>query len=378
VSAFWLLVVATVAYAVGPQPLAAPADAITVTTATPNLESVIYNAPPGATFYFTAGRYDDFQFEPKTGQTYLAQPGAVLASATKSFAFECFDHPADNVTIQNFTIDGYLPPYQCGVIQSGVIEKHGQHWTVRDCEIRNCNSGGGAVLFDYSRIINCYIHHCDQIGFKMFGQSPQFLNNHVAYNNLAHKFAVNDEAGGSKFWNTTGLRCSGNEFDHNVGCGVWCDFNNSEGRIDHNNCHDNTYNGIYQEIGGAMTIEHNTCANNGAEFTMNGWLDGAGVAVEASHDVTVRDNTITDNTNGIGLIASERGDPAWQIKNVLVYDNTVSGTRKQTGVCWDGKGAAPWDGSTWRQNVYQLPAGASFLWQGKSLTLQRWQAAGNN
>jgi len=364
--------------AAGPQPTTAPYGAIVVSPDTKNLASAIDNAPPGATIYFDSGRYVDLRIEPKTGQIYLAQQGAILASSKSSYAFECFALPADNVTIQNFTIDGYLPQYQCGVIQSGIIGKSGTHWTVKNCEVRNCLNGGGIVLFDYSRIIGCYIHHCDQIGIKMFGQSPKFLNNHVAYNNLAHKFPVNDEAGGSKFWATSGLRCSTNEFDHNVGCGIWCDNKNIDGWIDHNNCHDNTYNGIYQEIGGAMVIEENTCTDNGTEYTLAGWLDGAGIAIEASENVTVRYNIVRGNANGIGLIASQRGSPTWEIKNVSVYGNTISMTKGQTGLCWDGKCPAPWNGSTWWQNNYQLSHTASFLWQGNQLTLAQWKSAGNN
>jgi parallel beta-helix repeat protein len=215
-------------------------------------------------------------------------------------------------------------------------------------------------LFD-SQIIGCYIHNCDQIGFKLLGNSTSITYSHVSYNNLAHKFAVNDEAGGSKFWNTTDAVCSHNEFDHNVGCGIWLDFENSGAEIDHNYVHDNTYNGIYQEIGGSATIEYNTCNNNGTEYTLQGWLDGAGIAVEASHDVIVRNNTLNGNKNGIGLIASERGDPSWQIQNVVVTGNTVIGTKWQTGMCWDGVCPEPWAGATWTNNTYQLIAGSDFL-----------------
>ena len=375
----WLihLALSVLSVTYGPQPLAAPPGALIVTPTTPG---VIWNAPPGATLYFKAnlGNYNDLQIEPKDNQTYLAEDGVILTSSVMSYAFECFDRPANNVTIKNFIIDGYLPPNQAGVVQAGTIEKHGSNWNLINCEIKNCTWGGGACLFDGSTIEGCHFHNCDQIGFKMFGTGCQFLGNHVHDCNQARKYPVNNEAGGCKFWNTTNLVCSGNEFDHNIGCGIWLDNENTKAQIDHNKCHDNTYNGIYQEIGGSATIEFNTCYNNGLEFNLPGWLDGAGIAVEASHDVIVRNNTIYNNQNGIGLIATNRGDASWQIQNVLVQGNQLTGNHNQIGCCWDGQCPAPWTGSVWLQNFYQLPMGASFLWQGKSMTLQQWQAAGNN
>ncbi len=309
---------------VGPQTLSPPPEAVVVSPDTPGLQNVITGRPPGTTFFFTAGNYVDLQIVPKSGQTYLMQQGGVLTSRKLSYAFECFDVPANDVTIQNFTIDGYLPPFQCGAIQSGIQGKFGRHWKVVDCEVRNCLNGGGIVLFDFSRISGSYIHHCDQIGVKLFGRSPAIVGSEIAYNNLNHRFAVNDEAGGSKFWATSGLLVADCHWHHNVGCGIWCDNENKNGWIIGNNCHDNTYNGIYQEIGGPMVIENNVCADNGSEYKQPGWLDGAGIAVEASQGVTVRNNTLSGNTNGIGLIATERGKPEWAIQDVMVAENKIT------------------------------------------------------
>lgn len=361
----------------GPQPLPRPEGAIVVSPAMPDPLRVIARAPENATIYFTAGKYVDLQIIPKRGQTYMMEQGGVLTSQTLSYAFQCFDSPVDDVTIQNFTIDGYRPPKQCGVIQSGVQGKFGRHWRVTNCEVRNCIGGGGIVLLDYSHIRGCHIHHCDQIGVKLFGQSPSIVGSEIAYNNLNRKFAVNDEAGGSKFWATSGLLVADCHWHHNIGCGIWCDFENHGGWIVGNDCHDNTYNGIYQEIGGPMVIEHNTCTGNGAEFNEPGWLCGAGIAVEASHGVVVRNNVVSGNTNGIGLIATDRGKPEWQIRKVDVCRNQITMNKGATGICWY-KCPPPWKGAEFRENKYELSGDAYFAWENKKLTLEEWRAAGND
>ena len=70
---------------------------------------------------------------------------------------------------------------------------------------------------------------------------------------------------------------------------------NHGGWIVGNDCHDNTYNGIYQEIGGPMVIEHDTYTGNRTEFN-----EPAGCAVqaliEASHGVIMRNNVVSGNT----------------------------------------------------------------------------------
>ncbi len=333
-------------------------------------------AAENATIYFTAGTYRDLQVQPKIGQTYVGQKGATLASERLLYAFECFDRPVDSVKIRNLTIDGYAPPYQCGAIQAGVIGKCGRYWNVVNCEIRN-SATGGVVLFDYSLISGSSIHHCGQIGFKMFGQSPAIYKSEIVYNNPHRKFDVYDEAGGCKFWATAGAAIEDNQFHHNVGCGIWCDNDNHDGVIRDNECSDNTLAGIYQEIGGPMLIEGNTCVNNGTGYNQPGWLHGAGISIEASAGVLVRNNTISNCANGIGLIATERGNAKWQIKDVMVCDNRVAMNRGATGICWDGTCPAPWSGATFRNNKYEIKS-AGFLWRGNPLSLEQWKKAGQD
>ena len=89
-----------------------PEGAIRFGPSDPNLASRIADAPESASFYFAAGEYIDLQIEPKAGQKFIGEFGARLTSHTKIYAFDCFDRPVENVTIENLVIDGYLPPVQ--------------------------------------------------------------------------------------------------------------------------------------------------------------------------------------------------------------------------------------------------------------------------
>lgn len=330
---------------------------------------MIADAPEGATLYFASGIYVDLQIEPKAGQNFIGQQGAKLTSQSKSYAFDCFDRPVEDVTIDNLVIDGYFPPVQAAAISGG------KRWQVKNCEVRN-SAAGGIQLRDGSTVENCYIHHCQQLGIKLFGRSPRVRHSEIAYNNPDHKYDVYWEAGGSKFWQTTDILIEDNYFHDNVGNGIWLDCDNS-GIVRGNRCENNTLAGIYQEIGGQLLIEDNTCINNGTEYKAD-WLHGAGIVVEASQNVTIRKNTIRDCANGVGIIATSRGEDRWTIKNIVVSQNTISMFKGRTGVAWDEKSPPPWDEIRFADNHYTLASPVMFVWKPGTISYQEWQQTGED
>ncbi len=349
---------------------AAPQGAMVLHSSDPNLAGVIADAPEGATLYFASGIYSDLQIEPKAGQRFIGELGARLRSQTKTYAFACFDRPVENVTIENLVIDGYLPPVQAAAISGG------KNWRVKNCEVRN-SAAGGIQLRDGSTVENCYIHRCQQLGIKLFGQSPILRHCEIANNNPDHKYDVFWEAGGSKFWQTTDILIEDNYFHDNVGNGIWLDCDNT-GIVRANRCDNNTLAGIYQEIGGQLVIEDNTCTNDGTEYKQAGWLHGAGITVEASQNVTVRKNTIRGCANGVGIIATSRGEDRWTIKDIVVIQNTISMAAGRTGVVWDEKAPAPWDEVHFAENWYTLAEPDMFAWQPGTISYHEWQAAGED
>ena len=77
-----------------------------------------------------------------------------------------------------------------------------------------------------------------------------------------------------------------------------------------------------------------------------------------------------ETQNGIGLIASDRGKPEWQIRNVDVCRNQITMNKGATGICWY-KCPPPWKGAEFRENKYELSGDAYFAWENKKLTLRR-------
>ena len=133
------------------------------------------------------------------------------------------------------------------------------------------SAAGGIQLHDGSTVENCYIHHCEQLGIKLFGQSPTLKHSEIANNNPNRKYDVLWEAGGSKFWQTSDILIEDNYFHDNVGYGIWLDCDNT-GVVRGNRCDNNTMAGIYQEIGGKLLIENNTCTNDGSDYRPTDWL----------------------------------------------------------------------------------------------------------
>ncbi len=352
---------------VGPQPgVTAPLGAIllSASNSTATNQAILDNAAAGATFFFAAGTYYDLRILPKTGQSFSGEFGAVMTSATQ---FDAFENTADNVTVKNLTIDGYVPdPYNASV-------NGGVGWQVLNCEVRNSATWGIWTL-DNSVIDSNYVHHNHKAGIAPHGNNDRVTNNEVAFNNWLYEFDPFNEAGGSKFWACTNLLVANNNFHDNGGYGIWCDGNCSNVTIQDNWVHDEGLSGIQYEISGQALIQGNLSENNGLHYFSTDWPDGDGIRVKTSHDVTVQYNIVRNNKNGI-VGESFSTDAGTFANNVFQY-NAVTMLQGTSGIWWQS-GSFP-SGSTWIDNTYTLSGIAALAWSsGTHLTLAQWQALGN-
>ncbi len=120
-------------------------------------------------------------------------------------------------------------------------------------------------------------------------------------------------------------------------------------------------------------------------FVNTAWLDGAGILVNTSKNVTISGNMVVDNNDGIGITYTDRGTSEVygirEARNILVENNTVRLSSGQTGLVTNVTSndvfSAAWNnrfvGNTYTNNTGSTTAWA---WDRRSLTFAEWQAYG--
>ena len=223
---------------VGPQTaITCPAGAFLIAPNHPGdfIPSIINSHPPGTTFCLQAGVHAlNRSISPRTGDTYVGEYGAILdgtgwtTTNDTQAAFRVYDDPndpndpsadIDSVTIRNLVIRN-MP--QWGIHGFRLTD----HWTIEYNEIASNRWG---LLFgpDFT-IRNNYIHH--NVGPNPSSPNPAergggyvgqlasnttFDSNEIAYNGREQK--VGNASANVTFRN--------NFVHHNVGDGIWYDFN---------------------------------------------------------------------------------------------------------------------------------------------------------
>jgi len=306
--------------------------------------------------------------------------GHTVETSVTPFAFY---GQADNVTIQNLTIEKYATPAQNGAILCAVIQNRapqGHNWIVKNNTIR-LNHGGGIFASDRMQILNNNVYRNGQMGLLGDGDAVLVQGNEIAYNNYAG-YEPGWEAGGTKFVGTTNIIIRGNYSHDNKGTGLWLDYKNSSALIENNHTSHNQLYGIQQEIGGSVIIRNNVVENEGSNPTAPStamWYSG-GIVVSASGPAEVYGNTVTNCVNGIGAIHGDRGAD-FLVKGLNVHDNTIvqnGGTA--AGIIKTGSDDSIF--SSWnnhfQHNTYTLTNGANYNWMNGDKTKSEWVAYGND
>ena len=349
-----------------------------------DLQAAVNAHPPGTTFLIKAGRHRRQSVVPKTGNSFIGEPGAILdGENVVPYAFHLGVQPYPNdVRIQRLIIERYAPPPQHGAIMAGQAGRGRRDsaagWVVEGCEIRN-NAAGGIRLGHKMKVLRNNIHHNGQVGISGIGDSVLVEDNEIAYNNDQKTFRSGWVAGGAKFIRTRWLVVRGNYVHHNGGNGLWTDIDNIHTLYEHNRVTDNAAQGIFHEISYDAVIRHNVVERNGFGRGRHPLLYGAGILVAHSVNVDVHGNTVANNYNGIAGIQQRRGSGEYGprlLQNLYVHDNTITMAQGRTGVA-DGTGdPAVFTGrnNRFQNNTYHLgPNPKYFTWMNKPQTLMDWQ-----
>lgn len=318
--------------------------AATTATEAPSFDFVVpdngdfADAPANARILVREGVYN-VEVYVKHDQEWIAENAKVVFDGQNKIDHAFISTDATNVVIEGFEIRNYAAPAQRGAIERLSPDDWFNNpvwgpggWTVRKVWVHH-NAGAGIVLSrDGARIEKSIIEYNGQIGVKMlFGSNQVVAGNTIRFNNPNRSYDPSWEAGGTKFWDTRNLTVAANIVHDNQGPGLWADFNNQNWRVEFNTVFSNSGPGIYHEIGRSAVIRENTIINNGhidgVSCDCGIWERNAGIFIANSGPVTVKNNYLRDNQNGIGFVEQDRVNPAsgeiWPTSGVVEANNTV-------------------------------------------------------
>ena len=299
-----------------------------------DLQAVVDANPPGTTYCLGAGIHQNQTIRPKSNDTYIGEPGAVMDGGLATrYAFRSIfepnaSAPTVNVTIQGLTIQRYASASSVReqISPEGAIEGQ-EGWLIEGNLIRdnisgislgraNWGWGDGAIIRDNRILENA------EIGVEINGSNILFEHNELAGNGWA--LTDRDRAwsgGGSKFtdqrvWVDTqfsesisrertpedNLVIRRNHVHSNIGIGLWLDVNNRYAIIAENLVESNYGSGILDELSANTTIRNNVIRNNRAGNTVRGVWGGAEILVVNSQGGDVYENEVTVSGTGRAVV----------------------------------------------------------------------------
>ena len=355
-----------------------PADAILVSPGQ-SIQSAVDANPAGTTFIIKAGIHTQQSVTPKNTQRFTGEPGAILdGQGITAHAFAAGG--VNGVIIEGLLIRNYNNPLQTGVIRT---LGGSPNWLIQYNEFTN-NHGASIYASNGWTLRGNNIHHNHQIGISAAGSDITLEGNEIAYNNTD----LHDphwEAGGSKFVRCVNLIVRDNYVHHNHGPGLWTDWDNIDILYENNTVRDNFGPGIFHEASFDAVIRNNLVEGNGFGYTA--WLDGAGILVNSSKNVTITGNTVRSNNDGIGVTYTDRGTSETygirEARNILVENNTIVMSSGQTGIVTNLTSndvfSTAWQNRFVGNNhVNNTGSATPLAWDRNSLTWNQWRSAGHD
>ncbi|MCC7208854.1 MAG: right-handed parallel beta-helix repeat-containing protein [Anaerolineae bacterium] len=322
------------------------------------LQAVVDANPPGTTFCLAAGTHQNQTIRPRTGDTYIGLPGAIMDGGnTTRFAFHSLfapnqAEPIRNVTVRGLTIQRYASQTSIkGFLSPEGAVEGGEGWRIEGNVIQdnvlgislgkaNWGWGDGSVIRN-NRILNN-----SEMGVEINGSNIVFEYNELAGNG----WALNDRdrvwaGGGSKFTDqdvwvdstygptikrylergpNEGLVIRNNHVHSNVGIGLWLDVYNRNAIIEDNLVEENYGSGIMDELNVNTTIRNNVVRNNRKDNNTGGLWGGAEILIVNSEQGDVYNNDVTVSGRGRGIIMIyESYRNQWPSRDYTVYENTI-------------------------------------------------------
>lgn len=344
-----------------------------------NAQAAVDAHPEGTAFVLTSGVHHGFSVKPRSGQSFHAEPGAVLDGGGRvASAFYAFrspdDAPPNKVSIQGagktepLVVRNYssAPREQVGAIHCHVDTRPrlglADGWTLQWLEVKD-NWSTGIRACNNMMVRENSIHHNGQLGIGgSWAHAVVVEGNEIWANKTRPEVDPNWEAGGAKFALTNGLVVLNNYVHDNQATGLWTDIEAWNTNYEGNVVVNNAGAGIQHEISHAARIVSNTVVGNG--WSYHEWLWGAGIVVAASDNVEVTGNLVRGNANGIAGIQQNRVNRSsvpYLLTDLWVHDNTIDASGG-SGVVQDDNDRGVWSRNRFERNTYRN--GSWFTWEG--------------
>jgi hypothetical protein len=296
-------------------PAEPPAGAVVVEPGV-SLSQATDESPEGTTFWLApgvhtlpGGEFD--QVVPKSGNTYIGAPGAVLdGERTAKYAFA---GDGADVTISYLTVTGFVPPQQEGVVN----HDSAPGWTIEHSTIEN-NDGAGLMGGSNLTVRYSCLRDNGQYGANVYEKNDDqrrvlFHHNEIVGNNTGDWEARIEGcgcSGGVKFWAAVGVVFRDNWVHDNRGVGVWADTNNADFLLEGNLIEDNDSVGFFYEISYNAVVRNNVFRRNVlVDGPEDSFPNGAIYLSESGGDpsapgrpvIEIVGNLFVDNWNGVTL-----------------------------------------------------------------------------
>jgi parallel beta-helix repeat protein len=329
-----------------------------------NAQSIVNAHGAGTTYIVKAGTHQrNFSVQPKSGDTFCGEPGAVLDGGRSLRA--AFFGRATNVTLDSITVQQYATGRQVGAISP---DRAATGWVVRNVSALR-NYWAGLEAANGMKILGGHYNDNDQLGISgnaatgvvldgLDGDPTTFDGPEMARNHTLHD-SCEYEAGGIK-WDAGQLTIR-NAHVHDNDCrGMWADINAHDALIENNLVENNRDEGIYYEISESAVIRDNRIYGNGAGGGRS-WYWAGGITVASSFNVEVYGNRLSGNYNGITGTQQTRTEytpPAHLLDHYHVHDNLICATSGShpTGVVADNGANLAVRDITFRGNTIQSAA----------------------
>lgn len=376
----------------GPRTVTQPADAVVANPG--SIASQIAKVAQGGTLWLNPGVYSKEAIPARAGVRVLGALGAIIDGGNTLSSG--VTGTAANLTVENVEFRNFKNPAQQPVIDGRNLLA----LTLRNISLHRF-TGTGLCGGNSGLLEGFDLYDGDQLGLMANDTGGTIRNGRVRQINITGSTTKTNsnqvqvggrwfydpgwEAGGSKFWATTGLTIQGLVVLDCGGPGIWFDTNNKGYVIDGNEVarcdwggSSNTANGIFIEVSHGGKITNNYVHDCGKLW--HAWVWNGGIQIAASDGVEVAGNRVENCGNGITMPTQNRADSGttWATKNNSIHDNTIVGPGL-SGAATDG-GPSPFPASAnnrWDRNKYS--GGHQFAWNNADgLSFKQWQAAGQD
>jgi parallel beta-helix repeat protein len=212
-------------------------------------------------------------------------------------------------------------------------------WVLQNLQVHdNGNASGGAAVAVGPgwQILGGRYYNNRQKGLTdALGPNATIDGAEIDHNNFtndaytAPTVRCDNDAGGFK-WVTDNITVKNSKIHDNACVGLWMDGNSHNATITNNQVYNNWAEGIFVEISHGANITGNFAWGNGFRSFRGScgsiWMYGGAITINSSDNVTVANNSVSGNCNGITATQENRGGNLLQ--NIYVHDNTVSGPGK--------------------------------------------------